>query len=101
MEILAVCETLGAGMGAKQKVVAGENGKGKEKVDTEGTYQPIGNAPLRLWVGERFLGQCIMPLCRSVLTRERLQRYSSVRINLTAWRSRRRITRRIEVWWKG
>ncbi|OAX38109.1 hypothetical protein K503DRAFT_741672 [Rhizopogon vinicolor AM-OR11-026] len=57
METLAVCETLGAGMGAKQKEVAGENGKGKEKenVSAEGKHEPIGNAPLRLWVGERFL----------------------------------------------
>lgn len=56
METLAVCETLGAGMGAKQKDVEGGKGKGKEKVnDTDGGDGPIGNAPLRLWVGERFL----------------------------------------------
>ncbi|KAG1805584.1 uncharacterized protein BJ212DRAFT_1391745 [Suillus subaureus] len=58
METLAVCETLGAGMGAKQKDVNGGKGKGKEKEtenDTDGGNGSIGNAPLRLWVGERFL----------------------------------------------
>ncbi|KAG2144644.1 uncharacterized protein EDB93DRAFT_1152421 [Suillus bovinus] len=56
METLAVCETLGAGMGAKPKDVDGGKGKGKEKEnDTDGGDSSIGNAPLRLWVGERFL----------------------------------------------
>ncbi|KAG2364825.1 hypothetical protein BDR07DRAFT_1354615 [Suillus spraguei] len=56
METLAVCETLGAGMGAKQKDVDGLKGKGEGKEnDTDGGDGPIGNAPLRLWVGERFL----------------------------------------------
>ncbi|KAG1721871.1 hypothetical protein EDD22DRAFT_936390 [Suillus occidentalis] len=56
METLAVCETLGAGMGAKQKDVDGGKGKGKEREhDTDGGDGSIGNAPLRLWVGERFL----------------------------------------------
>ncbi|KAG2028494.1 hypothetical protein BDR03DRAFT_988411, partial [Suillus americanus] len=57
METLAVCETLGAGMGAKPKDVDGGKGKGKgkEKDDTDGGDGSIGNAPLRLWVGERFL----------------------------------------------
>ncbi|KAG2110691.1 hypothetical protein DEU56DRAFT_896675 [Suillus clintonianus] len=59
METLAVCETLGAGMGAKQKDANGEKSKGKEKeAVSEGIaakYDSIGNAPLRLWVGERFL----------------------------------------------
>ncbi|KAG1829018.1 hypothetical protein DFJ58DRAFT_294315 [Suillus subalutaceus] len=56
METLAVCETLGAGMGAKQKDVDGGKGKGKEKENgTDGGDGSIGNAPLRLWVGERFL----------------------------------------------
>ncbi|KAG1786474.1 uncharacterized protein HD556DRAFT_1053488 [Suillus plorans] len=58
METLAVCETLGAGMGAKQKDVDGVKGggKGKEKErDTDGSDGSLGNAPLRLWVGERFL----------------------------------------------
>ncbi|KAG1902737.1 uncharacterized protein F5891DRAFT_1215571 [Suillus fuscotomentosus] len=58
METLAVCETLGAGMGAKQKDVDGVKGggKGKEKErDMDGSDGSLGNAPLRLWVGERFL----------------------------------------------
>ncbi|KAF9236547.1 hypothetical protein BU15DRAFT_49857 [Melanogaster broomeanus] len=52
MEVLAVCETLGAGMGAHAN---------KPKEDEIATVQPlegsetIANAPLRLWVGERFL----------------------------------------------
>ncbi|KAJ7499880.1 hypothetical protein FB451DRAFT_1014303 [Mycena latifolia] len=41
-KMLATCEQLAAGLGAPGK-------KGKERVDT------VGNAPLRLWVGERFL----------------------------------------------
>lgn len=61
-----MCETLGAGMGAKQKEMAGK-GEDKDKVSTEGKYEPVGNAPLRLWVGERFLGKCFpvffLPLC--------------------------------------
>ncbi|KAI6161360.1 hypothetical protein EDD17DRAFT_1589632 [Pisolithus thermaeus] len=53
MEVLAVCETLGAGMGASEKkpVSAGsesETGKGASVCG-------MGNAALRLWVGERFL----------------------------------------------
>ncbi|KAG2033018.1 hypothetical protein BDR03DRAFT_903113 [Suillus americanus] len=56
METLAVCETLGAGMGAKQKDINGGKGKGKEKENgTDGGDGSRGNAPLRLWVGERFL----------------------------------------------
>jgi hypothetical protein len=42
--MLATCEQLAAGLGAPGK-------KGKELVDA------VGNAPLRLWVGERFLGE--------------------------------------------
>ncbi|KAG1742661.1 uncharacterized protein EDB91DRAFT_1221615 [Suillus paluster] len=53
METLAVCETLGAGMGAGVKVKDGVTSKGKEK--ETGKHDAIGNAPLRLWVGERFL----------------------------------------------
>ncbi|KAG2337192.1 hypothetical protein BDR05DRAFT_1005266 [Suillus weaverae] len=60
METLAVCETLGAGMGAKQKEAdVGGKGKGKEKEKiSDGNaakHDLIGNALLRLWVGERFL----------------------------------------------
>jgi hypothetical protein len=71
METLAVCETLGAGMGAKQKDVDGGKGKGKEKEN--GDDGPISNAPLRLWVGERFLGMFSISLLlyRSVLMDKR------------------------------
>ncbi|KAF7333041.1 hypothetical protein MVEN_02410600 [Mycena venus] len=41
-KMLATCEQLAAGLGAPGK-------KGKERVDA------VGNAPLRLWAGERFL----------------------------------------------
>lgn len=44
-KMLATCEQLAAGLGAPGK-------KGKDRVDT------VGNAPLRLWAGERFLGEC-------------------------------------------
>jgi hypothetical protein len=75
METLAVCETLGAGMGAKQKDADGGKGKGKEREnDTDSGDGSIGNAPLRLWVGERFLGMFKFPsprLCSSVLTVKR------------------------------
>lgn len=76
METLAVCETLGAGMGAKQKDVDGGKGKGKERErDIDGGDGSIGNAPLRLWVGERFLGMFLFPislrLCSSALTDKR------------------------------
>ncbi|KAG2093713.1 uncharacterized protein F5147DRAFT_820855 [Suillus discolor] len=60
MEMLAVCEMLGAVMGVKQKDVDGVKGggKGKEKeTKTEGSDGSLGNTPLRLWVGERFLAQ--------------------------------------------
>ncbi|KAG1832855.1 hypothetical protein DFJ58DRAFT_870225, partial [Suillus subalutaceus] len=52
-ETLAVCKTLGAGIGAKQKDVNGGNGKGKEKKnenDTDGGNGSISNAPLRLLI---------------------------------------------------
>ncbi|KAL4068831.1 hypothetical protein V8B97DRAFT_1872534 [Scleroderma yunnanense] len=53
MEVLAVCETLGAGMGAVAKKTTSNGGN----VETSGgeSGDGIGNAPLRLWVGERFL----------------------------------------------
>ncbi|KIK74683.1 hypothetical protein PAXRUDRAFT_835918 [Paxillus rubicundulus Ve08.2h10] len=55
MEVLAVCETLGAGMGATAKRgKEGETPVVRTSEDSEGK-NAIGNAPLRLWVGERFL----------------------------------------------
>jgi hypothetical protein len=77
MAMLSVTEQLGAGLGAGAKVktkdkdkdeagagTAKYKGKGKEKdnIATEGSSmgdaaaEPVGNAPLLLWVGERFLG---------------------------------------------
>ncbi|KAF8415813.1 hypothetical protein L210DRAFT_3494828 [Boletus edulis BED1] len=53
MEVLAVCETLGAGMGANPKKQ--EVPEGAAPSDVTHTKDGIGNAPLRLWVGERFL----------------------------------------------
>lgn len=52
MEVLAVCETLGAGMGANPKKTQ-EGGSSSDEVPNK---DGVGNAPLRLWVGERFLG---------------------------------------------
>ena len=57
MEVLAVCETLGAGMGANPKKQE-ELGGVEPQSDATQTKDGIGNAPLRLWVGERFLGTC-------------------------------------------
>ena len=57
MEVLAVCETLGAGMGANPKKQEGPEGAAPPSDETQ-TKDGVGNAPLRLWVGERFLGTC-------------------------------------------
>ncbi|KAI9459289.1 hypothetical protein HD554DRAFT_2137625 [Boletus coccyginus] len=57
MEVLAVCETLGAGMGANPKKQEELGGVAPLSDDTQ-IKDGIGNAPLRLWVGERFLGTC-------------------------------------------
>lgn len=54
MEVLAVCETLGAGMGANPKTQAVPEGT-LPSAETH-SKDGVGNAPLRLWVGERFLG---------------------------------------------
>ena len=53
MEVLAVCETLGAGMGATAKTTSGDGVEMSSGESGDG----VGNAPLRLWVGERFLGK--------------------------------------------
>jgi ribosomal protein L17 len=50
-EILKTCEQLAAGLGVA---------KGKKKSDSDekkGGENGIGNAPLRLWIGERFVGE--------------------------------------------
>jgi len=55
-----VCETLGAGMGANPKKVRDDAGGAVAPPppplsnETQ-TKDGVGNAPLRLWVGERFL----------------------------------------------
>lgn len=56
MEVLAVCETLGAGMGANPKKAEEGPGGVAPPSDVTQTKDGVGNAPLRLWVGERFLG---------------------------------------------
>jgi hypothetical protein len=52
--MLSTCEQFAAGLGAasvkKRKGTNGDNEEEKEEGDK------VGNAPLRLWVGERFLG---------------------------------------------
>ncbi|KAH7882576.1 hypothetical protein F5I97DRAFT_1969951 [Phlebopus sp. FC_14] len=53
MEVLAVCETLGAGMGASVRR-GGEGGQGGPQGGQEESAV-VGHARLRLWVGERFL----------------------------------------------
>lgn len=56
MEVLAVCETLGAGMGANPKKQEGP--EVAPQFDETVSKDGVGNAPLRLWVGKRFLGMC-------------------------------------------
>ncbi|KAI6023416.1 hypothetical protein EDC04DRAFT_2934346, partial [Pisolithus marmoratus] len=53
MEVLAVCETLGAGMGASEKKPAGA--ESEQETSKGASISGTGNAALRLWVGERFL----------------------------------------------
>jgi len=54
--MLVTCEQLAAGMGAGDKKALGKENvqQGQERGSGE-----VGNAPLRLWVGERFLGGCL------------------------------------------
>lgn len=59
-DVLATCEQLVAGLGAavesKRKAGDPDNEKAlKEKGKTDA----VGNAPLRLWIGERFLGMSL------------------------------------------
>ena len=52
--MLQTCEQLAAGLGApstKDATTTGANGKSTQPI-------VVGNAPLGLWVGERFLGEC-------------------------------------------
>jgi hypothetical protein len=63
--MLGTCEQLAAGMGAGDKKVKGSEKenirRGEEKVE-------LGNARLRLWVGERFLGGCLLHVTFRKLT---------------------------------
>ena len=54
--MLGTCEQLAAGLGA------GSGKKGKD-----GTPSSVGNAPLRLWVGQKFLGTFPLPSLPFVL----------------------------------
>ncbi|KII93109.1 hypothetical protein PLICRDRAFT_170892 [Plicaturopsis crispa FD-325 SS-3] len=49
--VLEACEQLAAGLGAEEKVVALEG----EKPKSQEQSVKVGNAALRLWIGERFL----------------------------------------------
>jgi len=51
--MLRTCETLAAGLGA------GARGKKKKKGGEGEDGEEVGNAWLRLWVGERFLGMLL------------------------------------------
>jgi hypothetical protein len=51
-EILKTCEQLAAGLGVAKGRKKGDSG---EKKGEDG----IGNAPLRLWIGERLVGECV------------------------------------------
>ena len=59
--MLQTCEQLAAGLGATAKAVTTSSG-GEEAGKTAAAAMPaavasVGNAPLGLWVGERFLGE--------------------------------------------
>jgi hypothetical protein len=59
--MLSTAESLGAGMGAGERVVTGEIAEGGEKKKAKKAKKAkpqdeIGNGPLRVWVGERMLG---------------------------------------------
>jgi hypothetical protein len=55
--MLSTCEQLAAGLGAAS--VKEDKGKNKGGVGVD--VDAVGNAPLRLWVGERFLGRFPLP----------------------------------------
>jgi len=56
--MLGTCEQLAAGLGAAsvKKRKGADSEKVKEQVKEKGEGDKVGNAPLRLWVGERYLG---------------------------------------------
>jgi len=55
--MLGTCEQLAAGLGAAsvKKRKGADSEKVKEQVKEKGEGDKVGNAPLRLWVGERYL----------------------------------------------
>lgn len=55
LEMLQTCEQLAAGLGAPTD---------KSKHDSKDVAVPVGNAPLGLWVGERFLGMLTLNFAR-------------------------------------
>ena len=59
--MLRTCETLAAGLGA------GARGKKKKKGGEGEDGEEVGNAWLRLWVGERFLGMFFFPFLCSLI----------------------------------
>jgi tetratricopeptide (TPR) repeat protein len=56
-DMLDTCEQLAAGMGASDRK---QKGSEKENVRQGEETMGVGNAQLRLWVGERFLGGCLL-----------------------------------------
>lgn len=54
--MLGTCEQLAAGLGASS-VKRKREGEGVEEKGGGGSVDGVGNAPLRLWLGERFLGK--------------------------------------------
>lgn len=65
-DVLETCEQLVAGLGAsgdsKRKAGDPEKDKAPKEKDRKGDTDAVGNAPLRLWIGERFLGANYMIL---------------------------------------
>lgn len=58
--MLGTCEQLAAGLGASSVKRKREGADGEK--DKGGSVDGVGNAPLRLWVGERFLGMFFLSL---------------------------------------
>ena len=56
IKMLEAAEVLGSGMGAKPKADKKDNAS-PAKTDDARASDAIGNGPLRIWVGEKFLGK--------------------------------------------
>lgn len=62
--MLVTCDQLAAGLGAtstKSKTVAEGDGRRDQADGSKGDASDVGNAPLRLWVGEKFVGTLFCP----------------------------------------